>query len=143
MSSIYGHNQPVVPGTGRFLQFYRIPVYFMKLEGAYLTSHKTCIDDRPGKVNVSIQKLFTPEDLKSMTPEEIEDKLNLSFKHDDYEWNKTARVKFKTKKRAAVNLETICYKCPKCGKDIEIFSIRLKEKKLSFKCTKSRHSSSI
>ncbi|MCQ2086974.1 MAG: 1-acyl-sn-glycerol-3-phosphate acyltransferase [Bacilli bacterium] len=118
MSSIYGHNQPVVPGTGRFLQFYRIPVYFMKLEGAYLTSHKTDIKDRPGKVHVTVSKLFTSEDLKSMTPEQIEDKLNLTFKHDDYEWNKTARVKYKIKNRAAYNLETICYKCPKCGKDL-------------------------
>ena len=108
MSSIYGHNQPVVPGTGRFLQFYGVPVYFMKLEGAYLTSHKTDIKDRIGKVNVSIQKLFTPKDLKEMTPDEIEKVLNQAFKHDDYEWNKTARVKFKIKNRAAYNLETIC-----------------------------------
>ena len=118
MSSIYGHNQPVVPGTGRFLQFYKVPVYFVKLEGAYLTSHKTDIKDRIGKVTATISKLFTPEDLTSMTTTEIEDKLNLTFKHDDYEWNKTARVKYKIRNRAAYNLETICYKCPKCGKDL-------------------------
>lgn len=118
MSSIYGHNQPVVPGTGRFLQFYKVPVYFVKLEGAYLTSHKTDIKDRIGKVTATISKLFTPEDLTSMTATEIEDKLNLAFKHDDYEWNKIARVKYKIKNRAAYNLETICYKCPKCGKDL-------------------------
>ena len=120
MSSIYGHNQPIVPGTGRFLQFYRVPVYFMKLEGAYLTSHKTDILDRVGKVNVSIQKLFTPEDLKKMSPEEIESVINQTFKHDDYEWNKTARVKYKIKNRAAYNLETICYRCPKCGKELSM-----------------------
>lgn len=118
MSSIYGHNQPIVPGTGRFLQFYRIPVYFMKLEGSYLTSHKTDIVDRPGKVNATMSLLFSPEDLKKMSPQEIEDKINLAFKHDDYEWNKEAKVKFKTQNRAAYNLETICYKCPKCGKDM-------------------------
>ena len=118
MSSIYGHNQPVVPGTGRFLQYYRIPVYFIKLEGAYLTSHKTDIKDRVGKVTATISKLFSPEDLQSMSAQEIEDKVNLTFKHDDYEWNKTARVKFKLHNRAAYNLETICYKCPKCGKDL-------------------------
>ena len=120
MSSIYGHNQPVVPGTGRFLQFYGVPVYFMKLEGAYLTSHKTDIKDRVGKVNVTIQKLFTPEDLKKMTPDEIQDVVNYTFKHDDYEWNKTARVKYKIKNRAAYNLETICYKCPKCGAELKM-----------------------
>ena len=120
MSSIYGHNQPVVVGTGRFLKYYQVPVYFMKLEGAYLTSHKTDIKDRVGKVNVSIQKLFTPEDLKAMSPEEIENIMNYTFKHDDYEWNKTARVKYKIGKRAAYNLETICYKCPKCGRELSM-----------------------
>ena len=44
-SSIFGYNQPIVPGTGRFLQFFKVPVYFMKLEGAYLTSHKVDIND--------------------------------------------------------------------------------------------------
>lgn len=118
MSSIYGHNQPVVPGTGRFLQFYRIPVYYMHVDGAYLTSHKTDIVDRPGRVNVSIKLLFSPDDLKSLSGQEIEDRLNIAFKHDDYEWNKKARVKYKIKDRAAYNLETICYKCPKCGKEL-------------------------
>ena len=116
-SSVYGCQQPIVPGTGRFLQFFRVPVYFMHLEGAYLTSHKVCIDDRVGKINASIRLLFSPEDLKKMTPKEIDDKINEVMWHDDYEWNKTARVKFKTKKNACNRLDDLIYKCPKCGKE--------------------------
>ena len=119
-SSVYGCQQPIVPGTGRFLQFFRVPVYFMHLEGAYLTSHKVCIDDRVGRVNASIRLLFSPEDLKSMTPAEIDNKINEVFWHDDYEWNKTARVKFKTKKNACNRLDDLIYKCPKCGKEFTI-----------------------
>lgn len=117
-SSIYGCNQPIVPGTGRFLQFYRIPVYFMKLEGAYLSSHKTCTDDHPGKVNASLMKLFSGEDLVKLTPQEIEDKINECFRHDDYAWNKEKRIKFKTKGKGAVNMSSMAYKCPKCGKEM-------------------------
>ena len=40
MSSIYGTNQPVCPGTGRFLKHFKIPVYFLELRGTYLTSNK-------------------------------------------------------------------------------------------------------
>jgi len=119
-SSVYGCQQPIVPGTGRFLQFFRVPVYFMHLEGAYLTSHKVCIDDRVGKINASIRLLFSPEDLKKMTPKEIDDKINEVMWHDDYEWNKTARVKFKTKKNACNRLDDLIYKCPKCGKEFSI-----------------------
>jgi len=118
MSSIYGHNQPIVPGTGRFLKFFKIPVYYMHLEGAYLTSNKTDIVDRTGKINATMSLLFSKDDLATLSGEEIEEKINLAFKHDDFEWNKKARVKFNIKDRAAYNLETICYKCPKCGKDM-------------------------
>ena len=117
-SSIYGHNQPIVPGTGRFLQFFRVPVYVMHLEGSYLTSHKVCIDDRPGRVNASIRLMFTPEQLKEMTPEQIDNAINEEFRFDDYEWNKTARVKYKTKGKPCTNLDYICYKCPKCGEEM-------------------------
>ena len=118
MSSIYGCNQPVVPGTGRFLKHYGIPVYFVKLEGAYLSSHKTCTDDRPGKVFATISKLYSKEDLEKLTPEEIDDKLNELFTHDDYAWNKKMRIKYKTKGKAATNMSSLAYKCPRCDKEM-------------------------
>lgn len=120
MSSIYGCNQPVVPGTGRLLKHYGIPVYFVKLEGAYLSSHKTCTKDRPGKVFATISRLYSSEDLQKVTPEEIDDKLNEIFTHDDYAWNKKMRIKYKTKGKAAVNMSSLAYKCPRCGKEMMI-----------------------
>ena len=120
MSSIYGCNQPIVPGTGKFLKHFKIPVYFMKLEGAYLSSHKTCTDDHPGKVFATLSRLYTKEDLERLSPEEIEDQINTLFTHDDYAWNKEKRIKYKTKGKAAVNMSSIAYKCPKCGKEMMI-----------------------
>ena len=120
MSSIYGCNQPVVPGTGKFLKHFKIPVYFVKIEGSYLSSHKTCTTDRPGKVFATISKLYSPEDLERLTPEEIDDKLNEIFTHDDYAWNKKMRIKYKTKGKAAENMSSLAYKCPRCGKEMMI-----------------------
>ena len=98
-SSIFGHNQPIVTGTGRFLKYYGVPVYFMKLEGSYLTSHKVDINDRIGKVNATLSLLFTPEQLKEMPWEEIDNKINEAFHHDDYKWNKVQHIKYKSKGR--------------------------------------------
>ena len=39
-SSIFGDNQPIVPGTGRFLKAFNVPVYCMALQGSYLTNNK-------------------------------------------------------------------------------------------------------
>ncbi|MCQ2776483.1 MAG: hypothetical protein MJ217_02020 [Bacilli bacterium] len=119
-SSVYGCQQPIVPGTARFLQFFKKPVYFMHLEGAYLTSTKVCIQDRPGRINASVRLLFSPEDLAKMSPDEIDAKINEVMWHDDYEWNKTARIKYKTKKNACNRLDDLIYKCPKCGAELTI-----------------------
>lgn len=119
-SSVYGCQQPNVPGTGKFLKFFKVPVYFMHLEGAYLTSHKVSIEDRPGRIDASIRLLFSQDDLNNLTPEQIDDKLHEVMWHDDYEWNKTARVKYKTKHNACNRLDDIIYKCPKCGEELFI-----------------------
>ena len=92
----------------------------MKLEGAYLTSHKVCIDDRVGKVYATLSILFTPEDLQKMTPEEIDLKINEAFHHDDYKWNKTARIKYKSKGRIMTNMQDMLYKCPRCGAELQM-----------------------
>jgi len=120
MSSIYGTNQPIVPGTGRFLQFYRIPVYFVKIAGSYLTSTKVCQDERPGRVDVELSLLFTPEQLDSMTPQQIDDKLNEVFSHDDYQWSYERGLKWKTHGTVCKKLDDICYKCPRCGEDLRM-----------------------
>lgn len=119
-SSMFGMSQPIVPGTGKFLKHYGIPIYCMDLKGAYLMSHKVDIHDKPGKIYAKIYKLFSPEDLKAMSGDEIQDKINEVFNHDDYVWNKTARIKYKIKKMACSHWDDMLYKCPKCGEEFSI-----------------------
>lgn len=119
-SSIFGDNQPIVPGTGRFIQAFGIPVYCMSLKGSYLTNNKICEDDRLGHVYGELKLLFSPEDLKKLTADEIEAKINETFRHDDYKWNKTAHIKYDSKGEICKNLADMCYKCPKCGKETMI-----------------------
>lgn len=117
-SSIFGNNQPIVVGTGRFLKYYGVPVYLMKLEGSYLTSHKVDINDRIGKVNATLSLLFSPEQLKEMAWEDIDAKINEALHHDDYKWNKVQHIKYKSKGRILTNMNDMLYKCPKCGEEL-------------------------
>ena len=120
MSSITGHNQPIVPGTGKMFKLYKVPVYFVKLKGAYLSNTKCCLDNRKGKVEASLELLFSKEDLERMSAQEIDDKINEVMWVDDYEWNKTARVHYETHGRIAHRLNDLCYRCPKCGTELEM-----------------------
>lgn len=115
MSSIGGGNQPCAIGSGKMLKHFGVPVLVTKISGGYLTNTKYCLDERHGKVEVVIDKLFEPEELEKMTEEEIEDRLHKAIRNDDYAWNKAARVKFDGKGRMAHNMHHLLYWCPKCG----------------------------
>ena len=120
MSSIYGVNQPVVPGTGRYLKHFKIPVYFLKLQGQYLANTKVCLDQRTGRVEAEMSLLFSPEQLETLSAEEIELKMNEAFRHDDYEWGKQNHIRWKTFGRICERLNDICYRCPRCGAELQM-----------------------
>ncbi|OHE40773.1 MAG: hypothetical protein A2Y16_07010 [Tenericutes bacterium GWF2_57_13] len=115
MSSISGTNQPAAVGTGKLLKHFKVPVLMSHIEGGYLTNTKYCLDDRPGRVDVTISELFKPEDLAGMTESEIQLAVDQAIKHDDYDWNKTARVPYDGHGEFAKNMHNLLYWCPKCG----------------------------
>ena len=115
MSSITGMAQPVMIGTGKFLKMMGVTVYYTKVSGGYLTYTKHCLDERAGRVEVTVDRMFTAEELNSLTPQEIENTMNRLLAHDDYIWNKQAQVRFGGKGQMAKALDTLLYLCPKCG----------------------------
>ena len=115
MSSITGMAQPVIPGGAKMLKKLGVPVYYSKISGGYMTYTKHCLDERPGRIDVVVDQMFTADDLKRMTEEEVEDRMNRLLAHDDYIWNKREQVRFNGKGEMAKNLETLLYMCPKCG----------------------------
>ena len=115
MSSITGMAQPVMIGTGKFLKMMGVTVYYTKVSGGYLTYTKHCLDERAGRVEVTVDRMFTAEELNSLTPQEIENTMNRLLAHDDYIWNKQAQVRFDGKGQMAKALDTLLYLCPKCG----------------------------
>ncbi len=129
-ATVFGDQQPVIPGTGRFLQVFGIPVYAASLQGGYLSTSKTTDEDRPGKFCTQLRLLFTPEDLKKMTPQEIEDRINDLLHHDDFQWNKEHHYRYISKQGMCTNLADLCYRCPRCGTEFQ-----MKAEKNSIECT--------
>jgi 1-acyl-sn-glycerol-3-phosphate acyltransferase len=115
MSSISGSNQPCAEASGKLLKHFKLPVLLLKISGGYLTSPKFNLTDRPGRVEVEVDRLFTPEDLEALDAETIQLKLDQALAHDDYAWNKKARFPFRGRGALAQGLHTLLYWCPKCG----------------------------
>ena len=120
MSSITGHSQPIAPGTGRFLKHFGVPVYAMKSQGAYLVNHKVCLDNRQGMMEAELCCLFSPDDIKTLSAEEIDAKINEYLWQDDYDWNFQKKYHFKHMENATSHFEDLVYYCPKCGKEFGI-----------------------
>lgn len=130
MSSIYGTNQPIVAGTGSLLKHFNIPVYYMELRGQYLTATKICLDEHYARTEASIRLLYSPKDLDKKTPAEIDDEINLLFKHDEYEWAKEKQLTWTKHKNMTKQFSNMLYKCPKCGAEFS-----MKEDNNSYCCT--------
>jgi len=120
MSSISGSNQPSAIGTGKLLKHLKVPVLMTHIEGGYLTNTKYCLDDRPGRVDVTISKLFDVVDLETMTENEVQLAVDKAIHHDDYLWNKTAHVAFNGQNELAKNMHTLLYRCPRCGTEFQM-----------------------
>ena len=121
MSSISGGNQPCAIGSGKLLKHFGVPVYITKIAGGYFTSTKYCLDERPGEVRVVVDKLFSPEELKEMSADEIQLALDAAIQHDDYAWNREAKFRYDGKGKMAHQMHTLLYRCPRCGEE---FSMR-------------------
>lgn len=116
MSSITGMAQPVMPGGGALLKRLGVNVYYTKISGGYLANTKHYLKQRNGKTEVTVDLMFTPQELAELTPLEIEDRMNSLLAHDDYIWNKEKQYSYRDNGDGmAAELDTLLYMCPKCG----------------------------
>lgn len=116
MSSITGMAQPVMPGGGALLKRLGVNVYYTKISGGYLANTKHYLKQRNGKTEVTVDLMFTPQELAELTSLEIEDRMNSLLAHDDYIWNKEKQYSYRDNGDGmAAELDTLLYMCPKCG----------------------------
>jgi hypothetical protein len=92
-----------------------VNVYYTKIAGGYMTNTKHCLDTRPGRVEIVVDRLFTPGQLERMSADEVQETLNRTLAHDDYAWNGGARAAYGGSGSMAKNLSDLLYLCPKCG----------------------------
>lgn len=114
--STAGTLEPVHLTTARFLKRLRQPVYYMKLDGAYLSKPKWGDGVRKGApVELSTGQLLTAEELAALSPEEILERVRSALDYDDFAWlARHPEVRYDSP-TLAVGLQNILYFCPHCG----------------------------
>ncbi len=117
--SAYGCLESLAPATEKLVKHLEVPVVLAKINGAYLTFPKWAKNIRRGLIEVEYEQILTPEEIKDMTAEEINDVLYQKLDYDDFKWQESKRIAYKGK-RFAEGLEHLLYICPVCHKEYTI-----------------------
>ncbi len=114
-----GRSHPVMPYTGKLVKSSGATLVTYRLEGAYLSAPRWSLSTRKGMVYGRPAGVYSPEVLKEMTDEEVEQLIAKDLAFDTWEWQKSrpeGPVRYKCKKGGnADGLERLLFACPSCG----------------------------
>ena len=113
--SFNGLTGEVFPATGKMLKAAGCALVTFKLEGGYLSSPRWSRSLRRGRMKGYPVRFFTPEQLATMTPDEINGAIAEDIHEDAYAREKKENIAFKGR-RLAEGLETALFICPRCGR---------------------------
>lgn len=128
--SFTGETGPIPESTGKLIKLSGVTLITYRLDGGYFTSPRWAKTLRRGVMRGHVVKEYSPEELKSMTSEEINETIKRDLYVNAYEEQTNHPVEYKGKKLAE-HLETALYICPKCN---GISTLKSKDNKFYCSC---------
>lgn len=111
--SFNGLTCPIPPSIGRLAQACGVPLITYKFEGGYFTTPRWAYTLRRGRMRGYVVQVYSPEQLKSMSAQEVNAAIAADLFEDAYARQATEKVRFQGK-RLAEGLETALFLCPQC-----------------------------
>lgn len=109
-----GVTLPIYSATGKLVKSSGVKLITYKFKGGYFSNPRWGRGLRRGRMTGEIVAQYPPEQLKKMTPEEVNDVLVRDLYEDAYETQKQEPVAYKGR-RLAEYLQAALYICPDCG----------------------------
>lgn len=125
-----GLTQPIFSATGKLARSSGATLVTYRLEGGYLSLPRWGKGVRRGSVYGHPVNVYPPEQLKRMSPAEINEAIQRDISEDAWERQRIAPVAYKGKRRAE-GLENALYLCPRCRR---IDTLRTEDDRLSCAC---------
>ena len=125
--SLDGRTTVLPDSLGKLAKLLGVPVISVMTEGAFARDPLyNNLQIRKVDVKVTEKYLLSPEEIKAMTPEEINERIRVEFAFDNFRWQRENKVKIDEPFRADY-LHRVLYKCPHCmaegemeGKGVEL-----------------------
>ncbi len=113
--SYNGVTGPIFPATGKLAKATGASLVTYRFEGGYLTTPRWSHSTRKGRMRGYVVNIYSPEQLRQMTPEEVNDRIREDIMEDAFDRQLTMPYRYKGKDLAK-GLENALYFCPKCGR---------------------------
>ena len=108
-----GLTQPIFPATGKLARSSGATLVTYRLEGGYLSLPRWGKGVRRGKVHGHPVNIYPPEQLRQMTPGDINAAIQRDLSENAWDRQRKAPVAYRGKHRAE-GLEKALYLCPRC-----------------------------
>ena len=111
--SYCGTNSVLPDSLGKLIKMYKVPVVTFIQHGNYLSQPVWNLEKRKCRLEATMTRTFTPEQIEKASVEEINRTINAVFKYDEYRWQKDNNIVIDFPNRAK-GLHHILYQCPHC-----------------------------
>ena len=134
IQSLDGTTQPIHPATARLIKKLDMDTVLCTSHGAYLSNPRFDTHKRKGRIEYRIDMLFTKEELKDMSEEDLYSRLLGKFRYNDFAWNEEHQFSYKGKVPLAHGLDNLLFVCPRCKKQ---FAMKVDGDRLVCSCGSS------
>ena len=108
-----GETLEILFATAKLVKSLKIPVVCVVEKGGTLSKPRWAKKSRQGQIDITYQRVLSPEDIKSKSLEEIYNIIYTHLHYDEYKEQESKMIEYKGEKRAE-NLELFLFICPKC-----------------------------
>lgn len=119
--SLCGTTAVLPSSLGKLCKMLGVPVATLICHGHHVNSPFWNLHDRGIHTEADFTLQFTPEELKELPHNVINERLVQAFRYDDFAWQKDKGILTNYKKRAE-GLHKVLYQCPACGREHEMTS---------------------
>lgn len=120
----------ILPSTGKMIKRSGSALVTYRLEGGYFTQPRWSTTLRKGKIRGVVAGVYSAEDLKAMTEDEVNALIIRDLQEDAYATQAKDPVPYKGKK-LAFGMESTLFLCPKCG---QIDTLKSDDASISCSC---------
>lgn len=99
--------------TAKLLKIFKVPVYFISLEGAYDLHPRWADYKRKGPLTINLKRILTVDELKTLPLDELIKITKDSLYFNQQEWQSVKRIPYPCE-RGVEGIQRLLYICPVC-----------------------------